>query len=80
MHLTISYVDGRRIDAILLAASPERMRISIPDGDDAVELRMEDGVWIAETGELVEIESMILDSRCSDIRPVARSAASGGVS
>jgi len=59
MHLIIAYHDGRRAEAMVLAASTERLRISIPGCDDAMELRVEGDGWITENGERVEIESMI---------------------
>ena len=79
MHLTISFSDGRRVDAVVLAVSADRMRISIPGIDDATELRATQGAWFTETGEPVEIESIILlaDGRSlfPEIRPAVRGAA-----
>ncbi|HLK51602.1 MAG TPA: hypothetical protein VKT49_25855 [Bryobacteraceae bacterium] len=59
MHLIIAYHDGRREEAIVLSASRDRLRISIPGGDDTIELSMDRDAWITETGERVEIESLI---------------------
>jgi hypothetical protein len=82
MHLTISYFDGRRVEAIVLAVSADRMRISIPGCDDATELRMAGDFWISEAGEVIEIESMVVGADFStfaaDVRRVARSSASCG--
>lgn len=83
MHLTISFSDGRRAEAVVLAVSADRMRISIPGSDDATELRATQGAWFTETGEPVEIESMILLSDGSsvfpEISPGVRGAAGVGV-
>ena len=59
MHMIISFRDRRRVEAIVLALSADRMRIILPDCEDAVELRQAQGVWTSEDGEPIEIESMI---------------------
>ena len=59
MHMIISFRDRRRVEAIVLAVSADRMRISLPNCEDAVELRQAQGVWTTEDGEPIEIESMI---------------------
>jgi len=35
-------------DARILARSGDIMRIALEDGDDAVELRLVDGIWLSE--------------------------------
>ena len=80
MHLTLSYSDGRILEAVVLSASADRMRISIPDYEDVMELRMEHDTWILETGERVEIESIILaggsGTHVPEVRPLTRQASS----
>ena len=69
MHLIIAYHDGRRTEAILLSASRERLRISIPGSSDAIELSMDRDAWVTETGECVEIESMIRAEQWRTVLP-----------
>jgi hypothetical protein len=59
MHLMFSYADGRIVDAVVLSASVDRMRLSIPGCEDVLELRSEKDFWILESGERVEIESIL---------------------
>ena len=79
MHLTMSYFDGRLVEAIILALSGDRMRISIPDSDDAIELTLAQGVWTTENHEPVELESIVSETDRSllfaQIRPLTRTAA-----
>ena len=83
MHLTISYSDGRLVEAVVLAAGPDRMRISTPESEDTIELRMEQAAWISENGERVEIESMVLGGELStlfpELCPAVRTASGCGV-
>ena len=80
MHLTLSYSDGRILEAVVLSASADRMRISIPDYEDVVELRMDQDNWILESGEPVEIESIILagapGTLVPEVRPLTHKASS----
>ncbi len=79
MHLILSYSDGRLAEAIVLAVSADRMRVCIPGSDDTIELSAAHGRWMSETGELVEIESMVADSDLeelfAEVRPLAKAAA-----
>lgn len=67
MYLMISYQGGRRVEAVVLAAGVDRMRIGIPDGDDAVELRNSGDGWIADSGERVQIEAMLAERDVSSL-------------
>jgi len=58
MHLTLRYATGLRVDAVVLAANRDGMRIAIPDHADTEELRRIEGEWISEDGDLVELESV----------------------
>jgi hypothetical protein len=57
MRMMIQYGSGLRLDAILLAASPERMRIVVMGQRDACELTMRNGSWYTETKEAITIEA-----------------------
>ena len=80
MHLTLSYSDGRIVEAVVLSATADRMRISIPDYDDAVDLRMEQDTWILESGERVEIEAIVRTGAPAafvpEVRPLTHKASS----
>jgi hypothetical protein len=60
MLMTIRYRNGRRVEAVVLAASStERMRVAIGSQRDTVELHKADTSWYTETGAAIEIESLI---------------------
>jgi hypothetical protein len=59
MHLTLFYPGSRRIDAVVLAANHDRMRIVIPNRRDTVELRLAGSQWTSEEGEFVEIGAIL---------------------
>ena len=59
MHMTLRFPTGRRAEAILLAAGPDRLRIVLRRRSDTYELRLAGGEWISERGERIEVESLI---------------------
>jgi hypothetical protein len=59
MRMTIRYEGGMRVEAVLLAANRERMRVAIPFERDTTELNRVDACWLTEDSEQVEIESLI---------------------
>ena len=59
MQMTIRYRSGLRIEAVLLAANRERMRVAIPCERDTTELNRVDASWLTEDGEQVEIEALV---------------------
>ena len=60
MHMILHFPTGR-VDGLLLATGRERLRLAIPQFDDIVELHLAEGRWISDTGEDVEIESILCD-------------------
>ncbi|HEY1239188.1 MAG TPA: hypothetical protein VGF16_01475 [Bryobacteraceae bacterium] len=78
MHLTMTYFDGRRVEGVVLAVSAERIRISIPGQEDAMELTLRQSVWVTEDQEPVEIEALVVESDLSllfaDMQPGVRTA------
>jgi len=60
MHMILNFPTGR-VDGLLLATGQERLRLAIPEFDDTVELRLTEGQWVSDTGEAVEIESVLCD-------------------
>ncbi len=72
MHLMLSYEDGKIVEAVVLSANGDRMRISIPNYEDTVELRSEQDGWMLESGERVEIECIVVANESSAVFPEAR--------
>ena len=60
MHLTFSY-GGRFVEAVLLSATPSRLRVIAPDWCDTLDLHYRNGAWQAEDGQTVEIESLVAE-------------------
>jgi len=61
MYLQIGFSDGRSVDAVLLAASPDRMRVAFEDCADATELRLIDGRWTDEDGTEVSLDAIFFE-------------------
>jgi hypothetical protein len=59
MLMTIRYQSGLRVEAVLLAANSERMRVAIASQRDTVELNKVDACWHTEDGAEIEIEALI---------------------
>ncbi len=58
---------GRQVDALLLSASPERLRVVRPGRADTMEFRLIDGQWSSESGERVDVGA-ILAADAADAR------------
>jgi hypothetical protein len=59
MLMTIRYQGGMRIEAVLLAANRERMRLAVASQRDTIELHKADGYWYTEQGDVIELEALI---------------------
>ena len=59
MLMTIRYRSGIRVEAVLLAANRERMRVAIHSQPDTIELHMVDASWVTEKGSAIEIEALV---------------------
>jgi hypothetical protein len=59
MLMTIQYQKGLRVEAVLLAANCERMRIAIDSQPDTIELHKVDADWLTDEGSAIEIEALI---------------------
>jgi hypothetical protein len=55
MHTLLILGGGHRVDALLLSASTDRLRVAIPGRGDTVEYRLIDGQWQSDRGERMEI-------------------------
>ena len=83
MRMMIRYQSGLRVEAILLAASSERMRVVIKTQRDAAELRRAETGWLTEEGEAIEIEALVpiagtdVSQFCEALRPRTTTAGGG---
>ena len=50
---------GRQVDALLLSASAERLRVVMPGRSDTSEFRLIEGQWTSENGEHVEVGAIL---------------------
>jgi hypothetical protein len=83
MYIVIVLPDQRQVDALLVSASPERLRVLIPGRADATEFQLTGGDWTSESGEHVEFGAILAQDSAdtarvlANARPLVRSA--GGV-
>ena len=61
MHIILRYPARRRVDALLLSASPKRMRVVVRNQHDTMELHLVGSQWLSDRGSAVEIESLVTD-------------------
>jgi hypothetical protein len=59
MRMMLRYRNGLRVEAILLAADSERMRVAIDSQRDTAELHRVDAGWRTQRGAAIEIEALI---------------------
>ncbi len=57
MLLILRYQNGMRVNAILLTASHDLMRVVIPNCTDTIEFRLKKRRWISDEGCVAEIEA-----------------------
>jgi hypothetical protein len=83
MRMTIRYQSGLRVEAVLLAANRERMRVAVDSQRDTIELHKVDACWYTEEGAGIEIESLIsiagtdVSSFCAAVYPRTNAAGRG---
>jgi hypothetical protein len=83
MRMMIRYQSGLRVEAVLLAASRERIRIAIDSQRDTVELNKVDACWHTEDGAEIEIEALIpiagtdVSQFCAAVYPRTNTAGHG---
>jgi hypothetical protein len=73
MYTLIVLGGGRQVDALLLSASAERLRVVMPGRSDTAEFRLIDGRWTSESGAHVEVGA-ILAGDVADVRRVLGNA------
>ena len=59
MHMILRYPSGRRVDGILLAAGPNRLRIVVRRLNETLELHLTEGQWTSEQGDRIEVEGWL---------------------
>ena len=55
-NMTIHYANGKSIEALLLALSPNTLRVAIPGEDDVREFTRINGTWVSDDCEPARIE------------------------
>lgn len=61
MYAVIVLPGGRQVDALLLSASRDRLRVAIPGRADTAEFQMREGRWVSESGGQVELGAIFAD-------------------
>jgi hypothetical protein len=80
MRMLIRYKNGLRVEAVLLAAYREQMRVAISSLRDTVELHRVNASWYTERGAAIEIEALIpvsgadIAGLCAAFQPRAMAA------
>ena len=82
MRMTIRFHGGSRVEAVLLAASRETMRVIIGSQRDTSEIHRVGGCWFTEAEEEIEIEALIpieivdVSAFCAAVYPMTFAAGS----
>jgi len=61
MFTVIVFPGGRQVDALLLAASAERLRVAIPGRGDTTEFQLIEGRWTSESGGHIELGAILAE-------------------
>lgn len=61
MHVILRLTTRECVEAILLSATADRMRVVMRNLADTLDLQLVDGQWVSDRGSPVEIESLITD-------------------
>jgi hypothetical protein len=83
MYTLIVYGGGHQVEALLLSATAERLRVVMPGRADTAEFRLIEGRWTSESGEHMELGA-VLAADAEDARRVlghalGRTRAAGGL-
>jgi hypothetical protein len=73
MYILMILGGGRQVDALLLSASAERLRVVMPGRADTTEFRLVEGQWTSESGGHVEVGA-ILAGNAADAEQVLGNA------
>jgi hypothetical protein len=61
MYTVIVLPGGRQLDALLLSASPEMLRVVIPGRADTAEFQLIEGRWTSESGGHIELGAILAE-------------------
>ena len=80
MHTILIYPAGRNVDALLLSATKDLMRVVIRGRKDTSEFKLIEGRWTSESGVPIELGAMLADEttdlgRFPSCNAVARTSA-----
>ena len=59
MHLILRYLDGTRLDALMLSFQNNLMRVVIPGRNETEELEFVYDRWVDEDGKRICLEAML---------------------
>ena len=78
MHLILIYPGGRNVDALLVSATQDLMRVVIRGRADTSEFNLIEGRWTSESGVPIELGAMLADETTdlSQIHPYHATAGS----
>ena len=71
MYTLIILPGGRQVDALLLSASAECLRVVMPGRADIAEFQLLDGRWTAESGGHVELGAILAEDSAEAKRVLA---------
>jgi hypothetical protein len=71
MYIVIVLQGGRQVDALLLSASPARLRVLIPGRADTEELQLIEGQWTSESDGRVELGAILAADAADAARVLA---------
>jgi hypothetical protein len=71
MYTLIMFPGGREVDALLLSASPDRLRVVIPGRADTAEFQLIEGQWTSESGGRVELGAILTEGLADAKRVLA---------
>lgn len=58
MRMEVQFENGRRAEAVLLAANRYEMRVAVTGSADTEQWQKHDGAWFDENGGRIEIEAL----------------------
>ena len=73
MYTVIILPGGRQVDALLLSASTNRLRVVMPGRSDTAEFQLIEGRWTSESGGRVDLGA-ILSEDSADVQRVLANA------
>ena len=76
MYTLIVFGGGRQVDALLLSATAERLRVVMPGSADTAEFQLIDGKWTSESGGHVEVGAILAEDAADVRRVLGRAAGS----